>query len=99
MGGGGGVGVDRQNGHSGYKHCLTFRALSQRVCCTLIKITQIFYKEPFANMKLVLEHREENITRGRFLRGRTCYKSVLKKLANFSSCNPFPSKLSAAKNN
>ena len=44
-------------------------ALSRRVCCILVKTTQIFDKEPFYNVKLPLEHREENIKR--FLRERT----------------------------
>ena len=36
-------------------------ALSPRLCCILIKATQIFNIGYFYNMKVFVEHREENI--------------------------------------
>ena len=50
----------------------TCGALSRRFCCILFKAAQIFYKE--RNMKLLLQHREENIKV--FLLGRTNYNQA-----------------------
>ena len=66
--------------------------LTGRVCCILVKTAQIFNKEPFYNVKLLLEYREEDFKR--FFREKTNYDQVLafslqyteetwKKLTNF----------------
>ena len=46
-------------------------ALSWRLCCILVKTSQIFDKETFFYMKLLLERREKNL-KG-FIRERTNY--------------------------
>ena len=50
-------------------------ALSRRFCYIFVKMAQIFDKNLFSNMKLLLEHREGNI-KG-FIWGRTNYKQFL----------------------
>ena len=50
-------------------------ALSGRVCCILVKTAQIFNKEPFYNVKLLLEYREEDFKR--FFGEKTNYDQVL----------------------